>query len=151
MVEKVEKICIKWNFTPKNYFRRDSVFGWDSKTTRNIFGFSYKNLGGNKQSPLMTLVYFWILYPNMAFILAKNYFLGKNLPINPLPTAKPRTSPKSFLVRTICQHPCYNLKMILHQYRWCACTVGLPFAHQDMATCVAIIFAATKIVCIPDK
>ena len=31
-VEKVEKICIKWNFTPKNSnFRGDSVFGWDSE------------------------------------------------------------------------------------------------------------------------
>ena len=39
----------------------------------------------------------------------------------------------------ICLHPCYNLKMILHQYRSCTRTVDLPnFAMTPLALSVLV-------------
>ena len=78
-VEKVEKICIKLNFNQKNSNSAWTLPWWELRKFHgpwNIFGFSYENQGG-KQSPLMTLAYFCLLYPNMAFILEKKIFLGQ--------------------------------------------------------------------------
>ena len=73
-VEKLEKIYIKLNLNKKNSnFRMDSIFAGNSENFRALgtfLGFHTKTVGVT-HSHLMTFAYFWLLYPNLAFIFVK--------------------------------------------------------------------------------
>ena len=103
-VEKVKKICLKWNLTPKNSnFSRNSNYDWDSVfgwLLGTFLGFHTKTVGVAHKVPEWLLFIFgfsiqiWHLFWKKKVFGVKLDSTFSDLPLNPPPTAKPITSPQ---------------------------------------------------------